>query len=292
MQFFKETKGGLLLVICLMVLILGVRFPKLVTAPNDWVIEDSHDGFRSYAAAYYHVKHDSTYQHYEGMHYPYGDVVGFTDNLPLFSNSIKFVSNNIVDISDHTGGILNLFLLLSILLCSLFIYLILSHLDLPNWYVIPVTIGLTFLSPQIGRLAAHYGLAHPFVIPLVFYMSLLFHEKRDVKTSLLIASSLFFIGQIHLYLFAISVLFIAGIMGFKTLFRFNKNEIIFNASHLAIQVLLPYLLTQYLLSDTIVDRPSRPYGFLAYRSYWENVFLPVDFQIGRWSHRQMFHHLG
>ncbi len=282
MQFFKKTKGGLSVLIGLMVLILGLTFPKLVTAPNDWVIGDSHDGFRSYAAAYYHVKHDRTYQHFEGMHYPYGDAVGFTDNLPLLANAVKFISNNFVDISDYTGGALNVFLLFSVLLCSLFLYLIFRHLGLPNWYIIPVAIGLTMLSPQLARLGAHYGLAHPFVIPLIFYLSMLFHEKRDLKSSLLIAVSLFLISQIHLYLFAVGVLFIGALMGFKTLYRFNKKEIIFTIFHLAIQIVLPYLTIKLMLNDTVVDRPGRPYGFMAYRSYWENVFLPVDFQIGHW----------
>jgi hypothetical protein len=141
---------------------------------------------------------------------------------------------------------------------------------------------MTLLSPQIERLNAHYGLAHPFVIPLVFYLSLLFHEKRDIKTSLFIAFILFLISQIHFYLFALGVLFIGALMGFKTLFRFQKSEIIFNIGHLAIQVVLPYLVLQFLINDTVMDRPAKPYGFLAYRSYWENEFLPVDYQIGRW----------
>jgi hypothetical protein len=217
------------------------------------------------------------------MHYPYGDDVGFTDNLPLLANSVKFISNNFFDISDYTGGMLNLFLMSSFLLCGLFLFLILRRFGLPNWYIIPVAVGLTLLSPQLDRLSTHYGLAHPFVVPLVFYLSLLFHEKRDVKSSLLIAVALFLIGQIHLYLFAIGVFFIGGLMGFKTLFRFNnKKEIIFNIAHLTIQVLFPYLLIKLMLNDSIIDRPSRPYGFMAYRSFWENVFLPVDYKIGYW----------
>lgn len=282
MHFFKMTKGGLPILTGLMLMILLVRFPNLVTAPNSWVIEDTLDGFRSFAAAYFHVKHDSTYQHFEGMHYPYGDAVGFTDNLPLLANTIKFISNNLVDISDYIGGAINLFMLLSVLLCSVFLYLIFRHLGLPDWYIIPAAIGITMLSPQVERMGAHYGLAHPFVIPLIFYLSLLFHEKRDVRSSLLIAGSLFFISQVHFYLFAVGVLFLIALAGFKILFRFNKKEVIFTISHLALQVVLPYLALQYLISDTVADRPARPYGFLAYRSHWENVFLPVDFQIGRW----------
>jgi len=123
MQFFKNTFGGLILVFVLITVTLLVREPKLFTEPNTWLIGDTYDGFRTYAALVYHVKHDSTYMHYEGMNYPYGDKAAFTDNLPLVANSIKFISQNISDVSDYTGGILNLFLMLSVILCAVFIFL-------------------------------------------------------------------------------------------------------------------------------------------------------------------------
>lgn len=281
MQFFKNTFGGLLLVIVLMITIVFIREPKLLTEPNSYLIGDSYDGFRSYAAMVYHVKHDSTYAHFEGMNYPYGDKNAFTDNLPLVANSLKFISQNIVDVSDYCAAALNGFLIFSILLCSVFLFLSFKTLKLPNWYTIPVAIGITILSPQLFRLSAHYGLAHPFVIPLIFWLSLLFHKNKSWWRSLLIAFVLFLIAQLHFYLFAISAAFILALMFFKSLFAFDKKATALNAVHFIIQVGIPFLVLQLMLQDDLVDRPSRPYGFFAYKAIWESVFIPIDFQIGR-----------
>ena len=288
MQFFKSTFGGLLAVIILIVAIFFIREPKLLTSPNSWLINDSYDGFRSYAAMVYHVKHDSTYSHYEGMNYPYGDKAAFTDNLPLIANSVKFISRHIVDISDYCGGILNGFLILSVVLCGVFIYLIFRTLKLPVWYAVPVAVGITLLSPQLLRMPAHYGLAHPFVIPLMFWLSLLFHKNKRWSFSFLIAFLLFLCAQLHFYLFAIGGSFIIALMAFKTLFSFSKKALVVNGVHLFIQVILPLLILQWLMHDSVPDRPSRPYGFFAYRAYWESVFLPCDFQLGRWINEYVY----
>ncbi|MFT5167954.1 MAG: hypothetical protein ACI8P3_003193 [Saprospiraceae bacterium] len=288
MQFFKSTLGGLLAVFILMIAILFVRQPKLFTAPNSWLINDTYDGFRSYSALVYHVRHDSTYSHYEGMNYPYGDKAAFTDNLPLIANSVKFISQNIVDISDYCAGILNGFLLLSVVLCAIFIYLIFSTLKLPVWYAIPVAIGITLLSPQLLRIHAHYGLAHPFVIPLMFWMSLLFHKNKRWSFSFLIAFLLFLCAQLHFYLFAIGGSFIIALMAFKTLFAFDRKALLINGIHLFIQVILPLIILQWLMYDNVPERPSRPYGFFAYKACWESVFLPVDFQLGRWINEYVY----
>lgn len=280
MRFFKTTFGGLLLTLLGIVAVLMVREPRLFTAPNDWVIEDTYDGFRSYAALYYHVKHDSTYGHYEGMNYPYGDPTAFTDNLPLVANTVKFISKNIVDISDYSGAALNIMLLLSVILCAVFLFLSLRTMKLPVWYASLAALGISLLSPQLLRLAAHYGLAHPFVIPLVFWLSALFHQQKRWTYSFLIALALFIAGQLHFYLFALGGGFVLALLFFKTLFAFSRRAAFVNGVHLLIQVALPFLLLQWFLDDQIVDRPTRPYGFFAYRAYWESVFLPIDFQLG------------
>lgn len=282
MQFFKKTFGGIILLLVLMTTILFVKAPKLFTETNDWLIDDTYDGFRSYAALVYHVRHDSTYSHYEGMHYPYGDHAAFTDNLPLLANSIKFISQNIRDISAYCGGILNLFLISSILLCALFLFLSFRTLKLPVWYAIPVATGITMLSPQLLRLTAHYGLAHPFTIPLTFWLCLLFHRSKSWGHSLLIAFVLFLIAQLHFYLFAISATLILSLLFFKTYFAFSRKAALINGVHLLIQIFLPFLLLQWMLSDELLDRPTRPFGFFAYKARWETVFIPIDFQIGRW----------
>ena len=287
MQFLKRTAGGILAVIILVIAILFIRQPKLLTEPNSWLINDSFDGFRSYAALVYHVRHDSTYAHYEGMNYPYGDKAAFTDNLPLIANSVKFISTHITDLSAYCCGILNGFLMLSIVLCAVFIFLSFRNLKLPSWYAVPIAIGITMLSPQLLRLPAHYGLAHPFVVPLLFWMSLIFHKNKRWSFSLLIALVLFLCAQIHFYLFALGGSLVMGLLAFKTLFSYNKKALLINGFHLLIQVVLPLVILQVLMSDSLPDRPSKPYGFFAYKAIWESVFLPADFELGRWIHSKV-----
>ncbi|MEM9824106.1 MAG: hypothetical protein AAF985_23675, partial [Bacteroidota bacterium] len=157
MQHRSNRLRGLWLLIALMALLIGTRHFDLIKAPNSHFIGHSMDGYRSYMAALYHIKHDTSYGHYEGMNYPYGDRVDFTDNIPLISNGIKFISQNIVDLSPWTIGIWNSFLLLSILLSGVFMYLIFRELELPLWYALLISVGISFLSPQLYRTYAHYG---------------------------------------------------------------------------------------------------------------------------------------
>ncbi len=288
MQFLKSKFGGLVIILFLIITILFVRESRLLTAPNANLINDTYDGFRTYAAMVYHIKHDSTYAHYEGMNYPYGDKAAFTDNLPLIANTVKFISENISDISDYSAGILNGFLLLSIVLCAVFLFLCFKTLKLPNWYAIAIALGITMLSPQLLRMSAHYGLAHPFVIPMMIWLSLLFHKNKRWLTSLGIAFALFLCAHIHFYLFAVGGGFVIALMGFKTIFAFNKKATVINGLHLLIQVALPFIILQYLMHDSLPDRPSRPYGFFAYKACWESVFIPVDFQIGRWINEYVY----
>ena len=274
-QTKKHTKGLWLLVLLLAV-VIGFKFQTIVLAPNSFILGDGADGFRSYMAASYHLAHDSTYSHYTGMNYPYGDRNDFTDNLPVLTNSVKFISNHFVDLQPWFMGIWNYFLLISLLLAGVFLYLIFRQLKLPLWYAIPITIGMTLMSPQIPRMDGHYGLAHPFLIPMVIYLLLCFENKPTLFRSFLVGLGVLFCSWFHFYLFIIPLL----ILGFYYLIKLlatpsfpNIKSVI---THGIIQVLIPFLIV-YLggtLFDSVTDRPDWPYGFFAYRGYWQNILFP------------------
>src|SRR5512133_2457621 len=65
----------------------------------------------SYANMEYHIRYDTSYMRCNSMNYPYGEHVFFTNNQPLFSNTVKFISKNIFDISGYTLGMLNFLML-------------------------------------------------------------------------------------------------------------------------------------------------------------------------------------
>lgn len=283
MQDRPHRLRGLWLLIAVMTLLIGIRHFDLIKAPNSYFIGNSTDGVRSYMAALYHIKHDTTYGHYQGMNYPYGDRVDFTDNMPILSNSIKFISQNIVDISPWTTGIWNVFLLFSILLCGVFLYLIFRELKLPLWYALLVSVGIAFLSPQLYRTFSHYGLAHPFVIPMMIYLLLRFEQKPGIKGSLLIAGAILMTYGLHFYLFALAILMIGFYWLMKLLSSFTLDNFKKVMLHGSLQTVLPFalLLIFFVLNDPITDRPMKPYGFMAYKAYFLSVFFPINFHPGR-----------
>ena len=274
-QTKRHTKG-LWLVVLILALIIGFKFQTIVLAPNSFILGDGTDGFRSYMAASYHLTHDSTYSHYTGMNYPYGDRNDFTDNLPILTNSVKFVSENIIDVKPWFMGIWNYFLLSSLLLTGVFLYLIFRRLNLPLWYAVPITVGITLLSPQISRMDGHYGLAHPFLTPMIIYLLLCFENKPTFFRSILIGIGVLACSWFHFYLFIIPLL----ILGFYYLVKLLANLSLDNFRHVTthgvIQVLLPFLIVYFggTIFDPVTDRPEWPYGFFAYRGYWQSILFP------------------
>lgn len=283
MEKTKRHTKGLWLVILILALIIGFKFQTIVLSPNSFILGNGADGFRSYMAASYHLAHDSTYTHYTGMNYPYGDRNDYTDNLPVLTNSVKFISNHFMDLNPWFMGIWNYFLLSSLLLSGVFLYLIFRQLKLPLWYAVPITIGITLLNPQIARMDGHYGLAHPFLIPMIIYFLMCFENKPTIFRSILVAIGLLFSAWFHFYLFIIPLL----ILGFYYLIKLLSNPAIANFKfvmmHGVIQVLLPFLLI-YLggtLFDPVTDRPEWPFGFFDFKGNWQHILFPKGGGLGK-----------
>ncbi len=232
------------------------------------------DGAKDYYATFYHIKHDKSYIHSSSMNYPFGESIFFGGSQPIVSNSIKFISQNIYDISPYTVAIHNLLILLSIGLTVLVIYLIFRHLNLPWWYSIIPAIGLTFLSPQIDRIGGHFALSYTVVLPLFILLILKFERKQSVGKSILIMLIGLWASITHGYFFTFYMaIFVAYWLCQKPWskgFEWSKQWL-----HIAIQIVIPLVLvpTLILYLDPVEDRTTWPWGFLFYRAYPESVFL-------------------
>ncbi len=279
-NFYKRLKKknkifGFLLTILLSIVILFIFFGELVKSSNSRYFGMSGDGFRSYYNAIYHVKYDETYSHFQGMNYPYGEHVMFADTQPALSFSMKFISDNIVDISDNVVGVINSFMILSIIIGAVFLYLVLGELGINRYYSSLVAIGLVFLSPQLARFAGHYSLSFLFIIPVILYLLIRFYKQPSYKKSLIICIYLLFIGSFHLYnyTFVISVLIFFWIIQLFTVKGYRKIK--FFSINVLIQVVMPFVILNLFLflTDNITDRTDYPWGFLAYKSSWEGIFL-------------------
>lgn len=241
------------------------------------MIEAYGDGGKVYGVMEYHVRWDSTYSHYQGMNYPYGDHVIPSDAMVLHTNTLKFLSSIFGDLSWHIRLALHAGLLLSIMLCAWFLYRLFLFLDLPPWLAVGLAVGLTFLSPQLPRMTAHFGLGHVAALPALLWGLIRFEDTRNWKQSLLVALIISVFSLLHFYFFAIMGMFVGLYMGFRFLQRPGFKVLGYYAGHFSLQVLLPffffYLWMNY--QDLVSDRPERPWGFLFYKSDWQAVFTSL-----------------
>ncbi len=240
------------------------RFPDYFEYGNSRVIEPWGDGYQAYHAYLYHIKNDTTYSHYAGMNYPFGDHVIPGNCQPLLSNAVKFLG-----LEHYALGIMHFSMLVSILLAAVFLWLIFMRLGLPGWVSVAAAIGIAFLSPQIHRMSTHYGLAHPEVVPVVFYLLLRWEEREDWRWALGLGLSIFIFAQIHFYFFAIMAFTITGYMGIRWLWRRDWKRLLRYALHYGLAVLLPFVFFSWWMNagDPVNDRSGLPWGFFNYRAY-------------------------
>ena len=278
-------------------------FQHLFEHPNGFMGVNG-DGYKNYATVEYHVKNDSTYHHFQGMNYPYGDHLVFADAQPILANAIKFFSIHFFDVSADTKAILHGFLLLSFLLCYCCIYLIFKHLDIKKGYASLAAAAITWLSPQLARWDEHYALGYVFILPLLLYLLLVFQAKRSIFSSILIGILTFFVAQIHLYYFGILVLFISLFHTYDFFFTKKQTDISFfqhvkknifsSIVAYSLQIVLPavYIVFYWLkIGDNVTDRPSVPGGFLTYRALWQGLFSHPNsliYNVLQWKTLQMF----
>jgi len=276
--------GGFLLTIILAGCLVIFFHSTIINGPNEHLMSGSGDGFKNYATLVYHLKHGTSSSHFEGMNYPFGEQVVFTDNQPLFANKLRVLSKFVPGISDWGVGWMHLALFAGIALAAGFIYLILERLKIPMWYAVPAALFIAFLSPQMLRFGGHYALGHCWVIPLMLYLLLRYQKKRLWIWALLIGVSTTIGSGLHMYFFALNSFFVT-LWLFFDLLRFPKKKRLFqNALSFALMAILPFaLITIWMgLTDGITDRPSSPYGFLVYRSVPEAIFLPIGLPLGEW----------
>lgn len=267
---------GVIFSLLLATSIVIVFFGKIIQSPNEYYFSAEGDGFKAYYGAIYHLEHDSTSMRMNGMNYPYGEMVFFTGCQPLVVNAVKFISNNIVDISGNIVGIINLLMVFSIVVAALFLFLVFYETGV-NWlFASLAAVGICMLSPQIARFGGHFSLSWLFWIPLMIYLIIRFDKKPSYLIALLIGLTTFLAGAMHMYFygffgFIIVLYLVAQVVNKNRKFGFAQGALFF-----LIQYLLPFVIFNFIISgnDVVSDRTEFPYGFWAYRGHPVGVLFP------------------
>jgi len=273
----EDFRKGLLLTLVLGCAILFLFFGPLLKDINQVYFSPSGDGLKSYASSVYHLQTDTSIFHSYVQNYPYGEMVFFTDCQPMIVNPVKILANIGIDFRPWIVAILNSFMLISIVLAAVFIFLIFHELKVKWWFAAIASVGIAMLSPQVGRLGGHFALSHLMWLPMLIWMLMKFDQKRTYWLSAIIGFVTFFAAGMQMYFFALFGFLFMFYWGYVFLSHQMKITEYKWLIHLFLQLILPLILVQLIsnYSNTVTDRTTHPWGLFTFRAYPATIFLPL-----------------
>ena len=138
------------------------------------------DGLKNNYTFIYHALYGQGI-HFEGMNYPYGEHITYTDGQPL----LLMLENQFGWINSIHSGVLtiNVLVLASLLFTPFIIFRILRFYRLPVWVAVTGALFIAFHSSQIYRIVSHYSLSYAFAIPLCYDQYLrYFHDYKKYRS--------------------------------------------------------------------------------------------------------------
>lgn len=273
----KKSLLYIILTTAIAIAILFFNLKPVFQHPNSILYSQGGDALKSYYNFSYYLKYDRGIRH-DGINYPYGDHLQYINSHPLFVQIIKFVDQHIYPLANHGVALLNLCMLILFVLALPFIFLILKHYSLPNWYAAIVSLIILFLGPQFDRIHGHFEMVYAVFIPMYWYFLIRWKEDRNklLWGSLLILASLVG-GFTSAYLVAFYSILLLGTL-LVEIWEHRKNLGAYFKSGLILLALavLPLLIVKGTVAatDWVHDRPNNPYGFFVYHANFLSVFLP------------------
>jgi len=278
-----------LILVILSIGIIAFFYGEIILSPNDYFFSGWGDGIKNYFTYAYHIKHDTTYINFEGMNYPYGEHLLYTDCHPMLSTIFKFCSSKFNFFDTYSVGILNSIMIFSILLTFIICYFLLVELGVNSWLSVFFAISITLMAPQIFRLGGHFSLSYSCAIPLSW---LLFLKSLDGKKSLLLflfVNILFWVFT-HIYLGVMISSFLLLLLLIRFYNEKNNRGLVVKRLLFVLAVVSPLIL--FLIcannTDTHVDRTNNPAGFFEYNAELDDIFLPNEYSplrplLDRWT---------
>jgi hypothetical protein len=243
-------------------------YGPVVASPDHFMFSDSGDGTKNYFTFAYHVKHDSQWLHFEGMNYPYGEHVTFTDGHPLFSLLFGWIPW----VQQYPVGFLNLCMLAGIPLAVWVVFRLLKTCAVSDWSAVAGALATVWLNPQIFRLEGHYALSYPFILPLFVWLTIRWSLMPSTTTSFGLMVSSLAVYFIHPYLGLMTTIIVSATIIYALLGIKRRKEL---AASLSFTVLPPLLYMGLVrLTDTHTQRSPDAKGFLDFTSCIESMAIP------------------
>ena len=254
-------------------LVLGIVFSfyhDIFLEPNNFLFSSTGDGIKNYYTYLFHANYGENFTEFNGMNYPYGEHITYTDGHPFLTNVIR-----VFGLGNYGVGILNMIILLSFPLCAFFLNKILLHFKSQKWISVLAAVAITLLTPQIFRINGHYSLSYSFAIPLVWWLLIRINETRKWIFSISLFTFVLITLFTHPYLGLINILFafVWGLIVWLTN-RKDYRVLLQTFFHSVLPVVVFKVLIN--LTDTHVNRTDNPGGFFTNHGNWTAILSPYQ----------------
>ncbi len=263
------------------ILVWLVFYGDVLAQCNQILFASSGDGIKNDYTLLYHVLYGRSALLFEGMGYPYGEHILYTDNQPLLAITLQWISRNVIDLSPVLLGIVNGIVLISAVLAAAVLYGILRHYRRPIWYACLSATGIAFLPPpEPSRFGPLLAFLLPGNSPLLVAASEVRAEKiLDYGRTSGLEHPL--LDRISSLLPSHTFLFLGGVLVFSAAswqWGFKRSDL----AHFAFQFGLPLLMFALFVGVTDPDlgqRPS-PLGYGLYRATLPGILQPFVSPLG------------
>ncbi len=229
------------------------------------------DGAKNNFTYLYHSTQGKGYW-FEGMNYPYGEHIVFTDAMPLLSVFFASIGNVTAPIALTVLWVL---VSMSVVVSIIFISRILLEFNVPPLSAIVFACLVGIFSPQLQRILGHYALSYACFVPMVFYWTLRYHRTGALRYAvwLLVATSFF--AFLHPYYAAMLLVWVgAYVVGHLVCYRMPMLQRVRHTAPLvaAVAGVLLLIAITMRLTDPIKDRPVTPFNPMEANTHIKQIF--------------------
>jgi len=252
-----QRKIWFLVAVLFAVLVTILTLSHMVANPSHIIPELGRDGAKNNFTYLYQCMYGKGYW-FDGMNYPYGEHIVYTDGQPVLS--VLFTCFKNVSAGDALT-VLWLLIGFSYVLSILYVYKILVHFKTGPLAAL-LFAGLTCIfTPQILRLQGHYALSYTCIIPMLFYWTIQYHELHRLRYCMYVFIAGCIMAFIHPYYAAMMLIWVGCYA--IAYFIFTKATLISKlkfispiaASVIGIMAVVAIVMK---LTDPITDRPVSP----------------------------------
>lgn len=207
-SILNERKSSFILLFLHSIIFLYV-FGKKILHLDSIFFAESYDAARNYFSYYYYVNiQESNNLFFEGLNYPFGDYIFYTDNTPILAVIAKFLN------LEYSIGFYNGVFLLSWFLVPILAYQILKLLKVKAWINVAFSLLICWTNPLINHFGSTVNLSM-FIFYLIAFLLFLKYllsnnKKKHLLYSVLQIVTLFIASFFHLYYLPILILFLGG----------------------------------------------------------------------------------